>query len=198
MSSEPPPNSNQTNSFPLQSPPPIRHIPNSTRVVSQTQERSVPQSRNLFSPNGQIDLLLAASEACNSVQEQTPLRDVSTVPPTATPIHKSPSKAARLETVRSLLFSPNPEQKALSVARRKQLLARNKRSSRAFGNLVDGILWFLRHDRLTSIASNLVTPVDFKTNYRSLGSNWHSKPDKLSYAPFDVFQPWIQCSFSMS
>ena len=39
-----------------------------------------------------IDLLLAASEACNNVQEQTPIREVSTVAPTETPIRTSPSK----------------------------------------------------------------------------------------------------------
>ena len=94
MSSEPSPNSNETNSFPLNSPPTITHNPLYNRVVLQSQDRSVPDSRNSFSPNGQIDLLLAASEACNNVQEQTPIREVSTVAstPFETPIHTSPSK----------------------------------------------------------------------------------------------------------
>ena len=92
MSSEPSPNSNKINSFPLNSQPTIRHNPLYNRVVSQSQDRSVPDSRNSFSPNGQIDLLLAASEACNNVQEQTPIREVSTVAPTETPIRTSPSK----------------------------------------------------------------------------------------------------------
>ena len=93
MSSEPSPNSNKINSFPLNSQPTIRHNPLYNRVVSQLQDRSVPDFRNSFSPNGQIDLLLAASsEASKNVQEQTPIREVSTVAPTETPIRTSPSK----------------------------------------------------------------------------------------------------------
>ena len=185
MSSEPPPNSNETNSFPLNSPPTIRNNHLYNRVVSQSQDRSVPESRNLFSPNGQIDLLLAASRACHNVQEQTPIREVSTVAAIETPIRSSPSKAARLASVRTLLFSPNPEQKAQSVARRKRLIASNKRSSRPYGNPVDCILWFLRQDRLTVTAANLELPLNFKTHYRSLGANWHSKPSLLTHAPFN-------------
>ena len=124
------------------------------------QDRSVPDSRNSFSPNGQIDLLLAASEACNNVQEQTPIREVSTVAPIETPIRTSPSKAARLASVHTLLFLPKPEQKALSVARRKRLIANNKRSSRAYANPADCILWFLRHNPLAVTADNLELPID--------------------------------------
>ena len=54
MSSEPPPNDSQSNSLPISSPPLIRTNLNNTRVVSQSQDRAVSQSQNVFSPNYQI------------------------------------------------------------------------------------------------------------------------------------------------
>ena len=186
MSSEPPPNDNETTSFPLSSPPrPICNNLHNIRPVLQSQDSTVSQSRTVFSPNTQLDLLLRATEQCNNIEPQTPMREVSTVATTDTPIHKSPSKEARLESVRTLLYSQDPEQKALSIAKRKRLVATTKRSSRNYGNPQDCILWFLRHERLAATALSLKLPVDFKIEYRSLASAWHSKPDRLSYAPFN-------------
>ena len=66
MSSNAPPSDQETSSVPLNSPPLTSNNPHNV-VVTQSQDRSPSQSRNQFSPNGQIDLLLQASEEIDQI-----------------------------------------------------------------------------------------------------------------------------------
>ena len=79
MSSNAPPSDNETSPFPLNSSPLTSNNPRDVRVVTQSQERLPSQSQNLFSPNGQIDLLLQASEEVDHIEHQTPTILSSTI-----------------------------------------------------------------------------------------------------------------------
>ena len=183
MSSNAPPSDQETSSVPLNSPPLTSNNPHNV-VVTQSQDRSPSQSRNLFSPNGQIDLLLQASEEIDHIVHQTPTILSSTISQVATPVIDSPTKAARDEALRTRLFSPSPSTKAASVAKRKLLLRRNSQTRRSYPNPQSSILWFLRHAKLSSTAENLKLPVDFSNKYRTVGNSFHSNPN-ISHKPFN-------------
>jgi len=152
-------------------------------VVTQSQESLPSQSRNIFSPNDQTDLILQSSEEVDHIGHQTPTILSSTVSPVTTPAIDSPTKAAWDESVRSRLFSPSPTTKAASVAKRKLLLRRNGQTRHTYPNPQSSILWFLHHAKLSSTADNLKLPVDFSTKYQSVGTSFHSNPD-ISHEPF--------------
>ena len=183
MTSNAPPSDSETSPYTLNSSPLAHNNPHNVGVVSQSQRRSPSQSRNIFSPNGQIDLLLQASEEVDNIEHQTPTILTSAVPPVATPVVASPTKAIRDEAVRSRLFSPSPTSKAASVARRKVLLNRSSQRKRTYPNPQSSILWFLRHAKLSATAASTTLPVDFSTKYRTVGTSFHSNPD-ISHKPF--------------
>ena len=77
MTSNSPTRDDETQSFPLNSPPLIQHTRTSIGIVSQSQERAVSQSHNEHSPSAQFDLLLRAHEAIDGNVDQTPARGIS-------------------------------------------------------------------------------------------------------------------------
>ncbi len=161
--------------------------------MSQSQERVVSQSHNDHSPNTQFDLLLRAHEEIDGIVDQTPARDVSSVPLIRTPVIRSPTKEQRLEIVRKNLFSPDAEKIAASEEKRKNLINNMKNTTRRCGNPSTTILWFLRKATLDATAANFKYPLKLANTYKSMGNGWHNNEDSLRKMQFQSLCQRLGC-----
>lgn len=148
MTSNSPSNTNLTSPNNILSPPLLRHNPSDVRVVSQSQSRTRSHSNANHNENYQLDRL-AEAVVHHDFASQTPMREMSAVALVSTPVHSTHTKKQRVESATSKLFTTDPVAQGIALEKREDLMATTEKRNRKFGNPQDGILWWLRADRLS-------------------------------------------------
>ena len=150
MSSNTPSNTNLTSPNNILSPPLLRHNPSDVRVVLQSQSRTRSHSDANHTEDYQLDRLVEVA-IHHDFASQTPMREISSVAPVSTPVNSTPTKKQRVESTTSKLFTTDPVAQGTALKKREDLMATTEKRNHKFGNPQNGILWWLRADRLVGL-----------------------------------------------
>ena len=193
MESNTPPKDNQSSPNNILSPPFIRYNPSDVRVVSQSQSRIRSHSESHHSEDYQLDRLVEDA-ANHDFVTQTPMREVSSVAPVSTPINSTPTKKQRVELAASKLFTADPNAQLLAQKKRDDLMASIDKKHRKYANPKDGILWWLRSERLSvQRAITSTKKLNLSHKYNSISSSWYNEKTArlFNFKPFESMKSTI-------
>ncbi len=190
MESNTPPNTNQTSPDNILSPPFHRRNPSNVSVVSQSQSTTRSLSQDSYTGDYQLKRLIDDAVHHNFAA-QTPMREISSVAPVATPIHSTPTKKQCTESANSKLFTINPIAQSVALKKREDLMATYAKQVQKFGNPQNVILCWLRANRL-SVQRSITPkkPLNLTHRYKSILLAWYNEKteNRFDYKPFQALK----------